>query len=245
MFKNPRFMEGQKIVHNVYGVGTIKYSGINNQGELYYEAFFDGLGKKITVMREDDMVPLYDMESGKADDIVKLFSKIGLDAEKVDKIAKKLEAEAKNYSKTNKTYVIPSPFKVGFGPCDETKIIKGGDIAKALKEMGEIKPVFGKIPKTFDSVKRHHEIVTALNELYARKNADYGDSFYETFKEEGLAMARIRLSDKLNRFKSLTKSKDQLVSDESILDTLDDLANYAVMTRIAIERLAAEMEVKA
>ena len=237
-------MEGQKIVHNVYGVGTIKYSGINSQGELYYEAFFDGLGKKVTVMREDDMVPLYDMESGKADDIVKLFSKIGLDAEKVDKIVKKLEAEAKNYSKTNKTIVMPA-IKVGLETCNNAKVIDDGNIAKALKEMGEIKPVFGKIPKTFDSVKRHHEIVTALNELYAKKNADYGDSFYETFKEEGMAMARIRLSDKLNRFKSLTKSKDQLVSDESILDTLDDLANYAVMTRIAIERLAAEMEVKA
>lgn len=232
-------------MHNVYGVGTIEYSGINSQGELYYEAFFDGLGKKVTVMREDDMVPLYDMEPRKADDIVKLFSKIGLDAEKADKIAKKLEAEAKNYSKTHKTYVIPSPFKVGVEPCGNGKVIDGGNIAKALKEMGEIKPVFGKIPKTFDSVKRHHEIVTALNELYAKKNADYGDSFYETFKEEGLAMARIRLSDKLNRFKSLTRSKAQQVDDESILDTLDDLANYAVMTRIAIERMAAEMEVKA
>lgn len=231
-------------MHNVYGVGTIKYSGINSQGELYYEAFFDGLGKKVTVMREDDMVPLYDMESRKADDIVKLFNKIGLDTEKVGKIVKKLEAEAKNDSKKNKTIVMPA-IKVGLETCSNAKVIDGGIIAKALKEMGEIKPVFGKIPKTFDSVKRHHEIVTALNELYARKNADYGDSFYETFKEEGLAMARIRLSDKLNRFKSLTKSKDQLVSDESILDTLDDLANYAVMTRIAIERLAAEMEVKA
>lgn len=96
------------------------------------------------------------------------------------------------------------------------------------------------IKEVSDSVKQHYGVVMELNELYAKKNADYGDSFYETFKEEGMAMARIRLSDKLNRFKSLTRSGNQQVHGESILDTLNDLANYAIMTRMAIQRLERE-----
>lgn len=49
-------------------------------------------------------------------------------------------------------------------------------------------------------VNRHKNICLGLNELYARKNHDYGDSFHQTFVEEGMAMARIRLGDKFNRF---------------------------------------------
>lgn len=44
-----------------------------------------------------------------------------------------------------------------------------------------------------EKILRHKEICDGLNELYARKNHDYGDSFHTTFVEEGLAMARIRL----------------------------------------------------
>lgn len=79
-----------------------------------------------------------------------------------------------------------------------------------------------------------HEIICKnLNDIYARKNADYGDSFGKGFKEYGLTMACIRLEDKLNRLKSLSKNKAQ-VEDESIGDTLMDLANYAIMTIIEL-----------
>lgn len=87
-----------------------------------------------------------------------------------------------------------------------------------------------------DKVSQHGELCKALNALYERKNHDYGDSFGQTYAEEGLAMARIRLSDKLNRFKMLTRSAEkQEVSDESIRDTLLDLANYALMTVLEID----------
>lgn len=33
------------------------------------------------------------------------------------------------------------------------------------------------------------EICEEINDLYARKNHDYGDSFHQTFVEEGMAMA--------------------------------------------------------
>lgn len=87
-----------------------------------------------------------------------------------------------------------------------------------------------------NNVSRHQAVCNELNALYEKKNKDYGDSFHTSFIEEGLAMARIRLSDKLSRFKNLTKSKDgQAVNDESVRDTLIDLANYAIMTVMELD----------
>jgi len=58
-------------------------------------------------------------------------------------------------------------------------------------------------------------------------------------------MARIRLWDKFSRFKTLsrispTDSAQQQVTDESIRDTLLDLANYAIMTVLELDRAEAE-----
>lgn len=85
-----------------------------------------------------------------------------------------------------------------------------------------------------DKIKKHDEICKSLNELYIRKNKDYGDSFGKGFNEYGAVMPAIRLEDKLNRYKSLIK-QDALVKDESIIDTLMDLANYSIMTIIELE----------
>ena len=91
------------------------------------------------------------------------------------------------------------------------------------------------MPETNSKVQLHKEICTEINELYAKKNHDYGDSFHQTFVEEGMAMARIRLGDKFNRFKTLSRGNEQKVNDESIRDTLIDLANYAIMTVLEME----------
>lgn len=77
----------------------------------------------------------------------------------------------------------------------------------------------------------HRKICEDLTALYERKNHDYGDSFARTYREFGLTMACIRLDDKLQRLKTLSKSTAQ-VGDETIDDTLIDLANYAIMTLI-------------
>ena len=88
---------------------------------------------------------------------------------------------------------------------------------------------------TKTKVQLHREVCEEINDLYARKNHDYGDSFHQTFVEEGMAMARIRLGDKFNRFKTLSRGGEQKVNDESIRDTLIDLANYAIMTVLEME----------
>lgn len=85
-------------------------------------------------------------------------------------------------------------------------------------------------------VEKHMELCKKLNDIYEKKNHDYGDSFHDTFVEEGMAMARIRLSDKLNRFKKLSRDGiGREVVDESIVDTLMDMANYALMTVLEME----------
>ena len=82
----------------------------------------------------------------------------------------------------------------------------------------------------------HWELCRELQELYHRKNLDYGDSFHLSFLEDGLAMPRIRLGDKYLRFKTLTSGEKQRVSDESIRDTLIDLANYSIMTIMELDQ---------
>ena len=93
---------------------------------------------------------------------------------------------------------------------------------------------------------RHMDLCMKLNDIYTRKNKDYGDSFHQTFVEEGLAMTRIRLADKFQRFKTLSKKADMAgeVPDESIIDTLMDLANYSLMTVLEIELAQAEAAAK-
>lgn len=65
--------------------------------------------------------------------------------------------------------------------------------------------------------------------LYARKNHDYGNSFDDSMNKIGNAYALGRLHDKINRLIALNKSKAK-VNDESIIDTLKDLACYSIMT---------------
>lgn len=107
------------------------------------------------------------------------------------------------------------------------------DILASAKERKEESEMTKKDPNL--KVEHHKKLCDELNEIYKKKNHDYGDSFHHTFVEEGFAMSRIRLSDKLSRFKTLSRGKDQKVSDESIRDTLMDLANYAIMTILEMD----------
>lgn len=77
-------------------------------------------------------------------------------------------------------------------------------------------------------------IFREMLETYKAKNADYGDSFSKSYQEFGLTAPVVRMSDKLERLKALSKA-DARVKDESIRDTLIDLGNYAFMTVLEME----------
>lgn len=79
------------------------------------------------------------------------------------------------------------------------------------------------------------DILNKMYEIYERKNADYGNSFSKSYEEFGLVSPVIRLSDKVERLKTLC-NKEAQVKDESIIDTLIDIAVYAVLTVLEIEK---------
>ena len=80
------------------------------------------------------------------------------------------------------------------------------------------------------------DITEEMNALYERKNHDYGNSFSETFRKLGIISAATRMLDKMNRIVFLVTKDQQKVNDESLRDTLIDIANYAVMTIMEIDK---------
>lgn len=79
-----------------------------------------------------------------------------------------------------------------------------------------------------NKIELHKQICGNMHNTYKAKNADYGDSFAKAREEYPEAIC-IRLMDKLERLKTLLRGTEQQVKDESIDDTLLDIANYAVM----------------
>lgn len=68
-----------------------------------------------------------------------------------------------------------------------------------------------------------------LAETLQEKNDAYGDSFSKSLDEDGLLVLKIRLGDKLNRVSSLIKKGELKENDESLEDTLLDLAGYSIL----------------
>lgn len=91
-----------------------------------------------------------------------------------------------------------------------------------------------------NNIEKHKEFCDYLNNLYIEKNHDYGDSVHDTFIKYGLTSFLVRMEDKLNRARTLNQ-KDAKVNDEKITDTLLDLANYAIISVIELEK-AKEQE---
>ncbi len=83
---------------------------------------------------------------------------------------------------------------------------------------------------------KHEQICKALNETYIQKNKAYGNSFSETFEKLGLISAVTRITDKYNRLVNLATNDQIPVGDESIKDTLLDMANYCIMTYMELDK---------
>lgn len=78
------------------------------------------------------------------------------------------------------------------------------------------------------------KITEKMYEVYKAKNADYGDSFNITRNEYPNAIL-IRLQDKFLRLKQLYRNNFEAnVQNESVKDTLMDMANYCILELIAI-----------
>jgi len=70
-----------------------------------------------------------------------------------------------------------------------------------------------------------------LKEMFEKKNKDYGDAF-AAYGPVGVV---VRIGDKVQRLASISKTQVTLVKDESLRDTLMDLANYASMAVMLLD----------
>lgn len=79
------------------------------------------------------------------------------------------------------------------------------------------------------------EVLTALVGILKAKNHDYGSSTHDTVELFGMVPSYgVRIIDKLNRIKSLAFGTDPRVN-ESLQDTLVDLAGYLLLFLVEIE----------
>lgn len=84
-------------------------------------------------------------------------------------------------------------------------------------------------------VNEHKKMCQSLNTIYGLKNSKYGDSFGQSVREFGYIAALTRMSDKYNRIKQLILTRqDGSDTDESLEDSLLDLANYCIMTTMSL-----------
>lgn len=83
---------------------------------------------------------------------------------------------------------------------------------------------------------RFKEITDKMFETFKAKNHDYGSSFSNLFKECGMTYAYGHMAEKLERVKSLMKDEAK-VKGEGMKDSLLDLANYAILTVMEIEKV--------
>lgn len=79
------------------------------------------------------------------------------------------------------------------------------------------------------------DITNDIYDTFKAKNHDYGNSFSELFAECGMTYAYGHLSEKLKRVKSLM-SDEAKVKGESMKDSLLDLANYAILTVMELDK---------
>lgn len=103
-------------------------------------------------------------------------------------------------------------------------------------------------------------LLKVMSKIHSDKNHDYASTAdpFLNFKEcEGFGVTAskgvmVRMSDKWSRLKQLELKGEALVKDESLLDTLLDLANYSVIRAAmyldehpeALEQLMTKWDIK-
>lgn len=93
-------------------------------------------------------------------------------------------------------------------------------------------------PKFTDDELRFRDITEKMRETFLKKNHDYGNSFHETwdeFGDKGIITALTQISHKYHRLMNIGLGTKPLV-DESIDDTLLDMANYCILTIMELEK---------
>lgn len=83
-----------------------------------------------------------------------------------------------------------------------------------------------------EKLKEFDRIQKEMRDIFIRKNHDYGDDNIATLASKGVF---VRMWDKMSRLKRLLWEQNEAqVKDESVQDTLVDLACYAIIALIVL-----------
>ena len=94
--------------------------------------------------------------------------------------------------------------------------------------------------KTINRLLYREEVIYLMNSKFRKytdnlavtlenKNEAYGDSFTKSVDKYGLSVIGVRLSDKYNRIEHLITHNELKENDESLEDTLLDMAGYSIL----------------
>lgn len=95
---------------------------------------------------------------------------------------------------------------------------------------------------------KFNKIIEELLEIHDRKNTDYGQdddpmANFKMIENAGLPAWKgiiCRITDKVSRLFSFMKKGT--LSNEGVIDTFNDLANYAILARIAYEEYVEKLD---
>lgn len=96
------------------------------------------------------------------------------------------------------------------------------------------------LPDTaLDPADPFESVLLEMAAVHEAKNADYGDSYglsAKLLRQPVVVGLLHRMTDKLARACRLVQNGTAAVKEESLKDTLLDLANYAVLAVVALEK---------
>lgn len=88
-----------------------------------------------------------------------------------------------------------------------------------------------------ENVATFRNIAREMFETYRRKNADYGDAYAAGFEKFGPMQLLSRIYEKYERlYNLLYLNKYKQVADESVCDTLTDMAVQCIVLRMLLEK---------
>ena len=135
------------------------------------------------------------------------------------------------YIKVRSDAIWKKPFYISLGDVMQRGLVDN----KTLKDMlcnGREDKSARLFPKKWIAFR---DITNGMYDTFKAKNHDYGNSFSELFAECGMTYAYGHMAEKLKRVKSLM-SDEAKVNGESMRDSLLDLANYAILTIMELDK---------
>lgn len=153
------------------------------------------------------------MAKAQVGDLIRLIKTIGyqIDAGEIFEVSRSIDGEVittEGYRVSDYDYVI------------HRKVGEEDDLIQSISDA------------QLTQANRIRSACSELAELLVRKNHDYGDSFSQQYGKYGLMSALIRMDDKMRRLETLQQAESKAQVDESIGDTLLDLAGYALLTYV-------------